>query len=321
MNKQQVKELLAKHQTGALSDEEKAALDTWYINESKKSKPKLTENEISTISQRLKSQLPLSYSTNQPRRLWQRIAAASILLLGSSLLYVLLVDKKENIDPKNLIAENQITPAKNSATLLLSNGQKIVLSDQQTGHLTDQLGVTISKTQDGKLIYSVNPFQGEQFALIAYNTLSTSKAEQYQLLLPDSSRVWLNAASSLTFPTRFKGNSRTVELTGEAYFEVAHHKNVPFRVITKEQEIEVLGTHFNVNSYDNENSVKTTLLEGKVKVNPRGLTPAVVLKPGEQAKLTAEQLNISQVDVAHATAWKDGLFRFNGEGNFPGGMI
>ena len=314
MSNQEVKELLTKYQTGALSDQEKVALDTWYLNEFKKDKSTLTESELEDIAQQLKSKLPLKYPRSVNRRLWPQIAAAaSILFICASIIYLFVYNNNENINSDNNISQNIIKPGKNKATLVLANGEKILLSSEQDGHLTNQQGVNISKTEDGKVIYTVSSIESDANTPVQHNTMVTANGEQYQLVLPDGTHVWLNAASSLTFPTQFKGNSRTVELNGEAYFEVAHNPNSPFKVLTKNQEIEVLGTHFNVNSYENESSTKTTLLEGKVKINPKGLTHPVILKPGEQAKLSANSLKIVQVDVAHCTAWKNGQFRFNGE--------
>jgi ferric-dicitrate binding protein FerR (iron transport regulator) len=162
----------------------------------------------------------------------------------------------------------------------------------------------IIKTDSGRLAYNGT---NEKPTEITYNTLSTPKGGQYQLILPDGSKVWLNAASSIRYPTAFVGNSRIVEITGEAYFEVMHNSKVPFEVKTRSQVIEDIGTSFNVNAYTDEAAIRTTLLEGAVKVDN------VVLKPGEQAEAdngTQKITVIKGVDIQRAVAWKNGIFSF-----------
>jgi transmembrane sensor len=146
---------------------------------------------------------------------------------------------------------------------------------------------------------------------VVYNTISTPRGGQYQLMLADGSKVWLNAASSLRFPASFVGKERKVELLGEAYFEVAKNAKMPFKVKVNGMEVEVLGTHFNINSYENESTIRTTLLEGSVKINKNNSSS--LLKPGQQAQMNkaGEIKIINDADVEEAIAWKEGKFQFD----------
>jgi transmembrane sensor len=209
--------------------------------------------------------------------------------------------------------KNDIPPGSNKAILTLGNGHKIILADAKNGQLADDANTKITKAKDGRLIYNTtaNSAQAEQQA-IDYNTISTPNGGQYEVVLPDGTKVWLNASSSLRYPTRFMGNERKVELWGEAYFEVAHNKAMPFKVKTVKQEIEVLGTHFNVNAYTDEPATKTTLLEGSVKITAAN-TQSVVIKPNQQALLNSDGFNVHEVDADEFIAWKNGYFEFSEE--------
>ncbi|MNX85526.1 fec operon regulator FecR [compost metagenome] len=148
----------------------------------------------------------------------------------------------------------------------------------------------------------------------SYNTIETPKGGQYQLILPDGSKVWLNAASSLTFPTSFVSlKTRKVELIGEAYFEIAKNKTSPFIVKSAKQEVKVLGTHFNINSYADEQSTTTTLLEGSVNIVSLNKAENIILKPGQQSTLNNNKINVTEINTEEAIAWKNGLFIFNDE--------
>lgn len=241
------------------------------------------------------------------------VAAACILMVIASALF--FFNHKTVLSTNTIV--HAIIPGKNSATLTLANGKKIVLSDVANGELAKEAGVKISKSADGQIVYEIIGTAKNSNQL---NTLSTSNGETYRIRLPDQSEVWLNAASTIKYPVSFaKHATRKIELTGEAYFEIARDKKHPFIVESKEQRIEVLGTHFNVNAYANENNVKTTLIEGSVKVqrlNSNGKTlgaEQAILKPGEQSFLSTDELNIRQADVEEAIAWKMGFFKFRDE--------
>lgn len=200
-----------------------------------------------------------------------------------------------------------IAPGKDGATLTLADGTQVVLDSLGNGVIANQNGTQVL-LKDGELAYNST---GERPLETAYNTITTSKGRQFSLLLPDGTRVWLNAASSVRYPTAFSGKARQIEMTGEAYFEVAKDIKRPFLVnVNNAAEVEVSGTHFNVNAYENENTINTTLLEGRVKVN------ATLIRPGQQAQVgnkTQPAIKvINNVDIDKVMAWRNGLFNFNG---------
>ena len=241
----------------------------------------------------------------------QRIAVAASIT-GLTLIAVFLLINKSGTNKivKAKAGKHQfnedVFPGGNKATLTLADGSRIVLNDAQNGTLTQQGNAKIVKL-DGKLFYSQNNSNSKE---VVYNTISTPKGGQYQLELPDGSLVWLNASSSIHFPTSFAANERRVEVTGEAYFEVAKNLSKPFIAAVNNSEVRVLGTHFNINSYNDEDDVTTTLLEGSVKfVN--GAT-ANILKPGQQSQLAKNGsiTVVNNVDVDKVVAWKNGVFDF-----------
>lgn len=239
-----------------------------------------------------------------------QIAACVLLVSGTTLL--LYPRYKSNFAAKKLkraTAQILVQPGSNKATLTLSDGSSIDLDDSKAGTLCKQGTVTVGKREDGSLVYQSS---GSQNAVALYNTITTPKGGQYQLVLSDGTRVWLNAASALKYPATFNGSDRKVELTGEAYFEVAKNKNMPFKVSLNSMSIEVLGTHFNVNAYADEPEVTTTLLEGAVKLtNASGQS---TLNPGQQATFGEQnKFKIREVNTDEAIAWKNGYFIFDNE--------
>jgi transmembrane sensor len=245
---------------------------------------------------------------------WLSVAALLLLCAGTALFFYL---QNAAVEPQF----SAIVPGSHKAILTLSDGSKIVLDQAAKGSLANQAGVQITKSNEGQLIYSVMAQQeGGSVAGSAdlTNTISTPKGGQYQVNLPDGTKVWLNAASELKFPLSFaKLRERRVELHGEAYFEVEKDASKPFIVKSDRQYVQVLGTHFNINSYADEKETKTTLLEGSVKVSPIHGRDAdqVVLKPGLQAQLIAgtKQIKVMHVDVQAEVAWKNGQFFFEDE--------
>lgn len=236
------------------------------------------------------------------------IAAASIILIGSVGAYYYRVNTTLQ---RNIFAAD-ITPGKNKATLKLSSGKIISLTDIGKGSITEDMGVSISKTEDGQIVYEANEQTDKN--KIQNNTISTPSGGQWQIKLPDGTQVWLNALSSLTYPTSFNGkNERRITLSGEAYFEVSKNEQQPFIVETEKQDVKVLGTHFNVSAYADEPLVKTTLLEGSVQVTQAGNKATYILKPGEQSELSSVGIKIEEVDAEDAIAWKNGYFIFNNE--------
>lgn len=252
--------------------------------------------------------------SQQPRFLWPKaVAAAAAVVLMVLSVGGYFYAQNRSIETENRLSVNthDVDPGGNKATLTLADGSKISLTDANNGELAKQSGVKISKSKNGELVYSVIASDATP---LAYNTISTPKGGVYQVNLPDGTKVWLNAASSIKFPTTFAQLSqRKVELEGEAYFEVAKNKKVPFVVSTGGQQVQVLGTHFNISSYSDEGELKTTLLEGSVKVIAAN---TIVLKPGQQSNLKRNgsgDLKVSTANITQVMAWKNGFFHFEKE--------
>lgn len=283
-----------------------------------------------TISSLMDGTWQEMFETQQPavipmyKRIWYKVAVAASILLLLSLGTYFIFNKSApkqiaEVEKQQQIHKDDVAPGGNKAILTLANGSQIVLDSTTNGALTQQGNTKIIKLNDGQLIY--NPLNHSSTSLgtgkILYNTISTPKGGQYQIVLADGSRVWLNAASSLRFPTAFTGKERKVELSGEGYFEVAKNAAMSFRVSVNDMQVEVLGTHFNVNAYSDESAIKTTLLEGSVKVkserSANSVSRSALLKPGEQADFTKDhnfKIN-SHPNLEEVVAWKDGNFEFN----------
>lgn len=250
------------------------------------------------------------------KQLWLKlgVAAAMMVFVGFGA-YVLLRQDKNVIAKKNIAKAKQahdVLPGGNKAILTLANGKTITLDSAKNGLLVNEGSARIHKTRDGQLVYETDK-NGDNSAA-PMNTVSTPRGGQYQLVLDDGSKVWLNSASSLSFPAVFKGKTREVEITGEAYFEVAKNAKMPFRVKVNNTVVEVLGTHFNIMAYNDEAVMKTTLLEGSVKIsNSQNFS---MLKPGQQAQLNQNGpiKVIDNPDADDAIAWKEGIFQFRDAG-------
>ncbi len=219
----------------------------------------------------------------------------------------------ENKEPDAVI---DIEPGENKAILTLGDGSKIILDDAKNGVLANQGGNSVLKAAEGEVIYSFlsevnDSLVQDELAPVVYNTIETPKGGKFQIKLPDGSKVWLNAASSLRFPTAFNGTKRQVELKGEAYFEVSPDKSKIFEVNTRNQVVQVLGTHFNINAYLDEPTVNTTLLEGSVRVSDLRTNISQLLKPGEQSQLSEHIEIINMKNTNEAVAWKEGYFQFD----------
>ncbi len=232
-------------------------------------------------------------------RYWWAAAAAVLLLLSAGI----YLTRQPGPAPQAQV--HDVLPGTDKATLTLADGSVIPLDSAGSQVLLQ--GATAIRQQGGQLIYDAGETAGD----ITYNTLHTPRGGQFRITLPDGTSVWLNAASSLRYPTAFTGKERTVEITGEAYFEVTKNPRMPFRVkIAGQAEVEVLGTRFNITAYENEHTIKTTLMEGSVKMHAKG--QALVLTPGQQAELNAagQLLIVKDANTAQATA-KDAFFTFN----------
>jgi hypothetical protein len=273
------------------------------------------QSVFNAISSRIKQQEDTELINNGNRRLipyrWLAgIAALVFLTVGAGWFFMKSNDKGQ----KGNTYAHVIKPGVNKATLTLANGKKIILTDSLHGQLANEAGVKVSKTKQGEIIYTTGSNEDNGQPALQYNTLTTKRGEQFQIVLPDGSHVWLDAASSLKYPIAFKGTERKVELTGQGYFEVSHNAAMPFIVKTAKTEVQVLGTHFNVSAYDDDRDTKTTLLEGAVRIS--SAKGSAVLKPGEQAILNnMGLLTINKdVNVGMEVAWKNGLFDFKKAG-------
>ncbi|MDR6784626.1 transmembrane sensor [Pedobacter africanus] len=249
------------------------------------------------------------------KKIWKMwIAAAAMLIILGSWFYYSFNQNNGSKGRQDLLAARNIGPGKNGATITLNNGETIQLSDTQNGVLIAGDGLAYT---DGSPVSSDLKLRSGQAAEL---TASTAKGQTYIFTLPDGTKVWLNAESKISFAQQFVKKTREVFLEGEAYFEVTKNKLKPFIVKSRNQQVEVLGTHFNVSSYKNEGSVKTSLLEGSVRVRQTGTAGnEVVLEPSQQANNNFNNLKISHVDPKEVLDWKNGGFAFNG-GDFAAGM-
>ena len=315
MDTKRINELIDKYANGTATSAEEREINEWY-RETAYRDAEFPDNEDETYH----SMLETLNKATKPKfnfknsRKWSLAATITVFLAtGITLYFTNHNAKKESVK----LTKNLILPGKIRAVLTLANGKKIYLNDAADGDLATQGNIQVIKTKKGQLIYtvrnstSINGSAINPGGPIGYNTIETPAGGQYQIILPDQSKVWLNAMSSIKFPVSFsRFNERRIELSGEAYFEVEHDKEHPFKVVTAKQEVEDLGTHFDVNAYTDEPSAKTTLLEGSVKINAGGETS--LLKPGQQVKVTSK-LIISDVNTQAVIAWKNGYFMFDDE--------
>ncbi|MBB5438584.1 ferric-dicitrate binding protein FerR (iron transport regulator) [Pedobacter sp. AK017] len=318
-SKAYIRELAHKWRIGTLTNEERQNLEAWdkgHADEILQLEEGSDPNEI--LGRMLTSVLADDSAQRAPAakviRIWPRIAVAAamaVVVFGAGLFYI---NQKSQDKSRVAVYQKDIEPAGNKAYLTLSNGKRIALDDATNGNIATQSNVQVSKTADGQLTYRAVEHSSSTNLPVAYNTIETPKGGKYEIMLPDGTHVWMNAGSKLKYPVSFASlKERRIELQGEAYFQVAHNKKIPFRVSSSGQTVEVLGTHFNVNAYADEKVVKTTLLEGSVKILQSNSQDYKLLKPGEQASLLADRIQVSQADTEQAVAWKNGDFIFADE--------
>lgn len=314
MKRDKASELLEKYHNGTCNEHEKAAVDTWYNfhGANQKSSPDIEDLD----ARKLIIWKKIQYDRNKQRIFLlniRRFAAAACILIiaGISIYFYKRMISENHSAHTNLVS--QIQPGKNGATLTLANGKKIRLMEAAEGELAKESGVVVTKTKSGELIYTVRERTGAWAGSEKLNELTTANGETFQVQLPDGTKAWLNAASSLKFPAAFSGIERNVELTGEAYFEVSKNKLKPFIVMAKGTRTVVLGTHFNIMAYKDEPVVKTTLIEGSVQLSKGNIK--VVLKPGQEGRMANNdtEFSVTEVDANAAVAWKNGLFVFEDE--------
>ena len=311
MNKKKAKALLIKYENGELLRDEQLRLNQWYLEQAVASKETLSEEALKESYDYLKNNLPV-LSGSRTVKLWPRlvgIAAAVTAIIVGTWFYIRQTAPTQKATAHSEITLNDIAPGKQGATLTLANGKKIRLGNAANGELAKEAGLVITKAANGQLIYEVEKGHGE---LSKVNTLTTARGETYEVRLPDGTLVWLNAASSLSYATKpNERGERKVKLEGEGYFEVAKDKDHPFVVQTRGQEVEVLGTHFNISSYADDEVEKTTLVEGSIRLSSGGR--ARLLKPGQQANIKGAGISVEDVDTDQAIAWKNKEFMFQSE--------
>lgn len=314
MNGEELLNLYEKFLNGQCSDAEKAHLES-HMDDIKLSTEvwEDTEAEKHNAYQRIWGKLSESLPSQQnPVKIYPSgwIKMAALLFIASSVALIFIKTSKhpEPIAQLAIRHSRKIMPGGNKAVLTLSNGSTIVLNDARNGKLTTQSGTQVVKAKDGMLVYRTAEHHSAWATEM--NTVSTPRGGQYQLLLADGTKVWLNAASSLKFPAAFTGKERRVELSGEAYFEVSKNPAKPFIVHSSQQEVLVLGTHFNIKAYEEEGMVRTSLLEGKVNISAHGELASLVA--GQEAvQKTNGDIRVKEADVAQSISWKNGLFQFN----------
>ncbi|SDG50342.1 protein of unknown function [Pedobacter terrae] len=313
-SKQDLDHLIDKYLSGEATYEERNLLEQSYG----KASARMSEKDISDAHATrihgigMKSWEDLMEQIDEAgakhSNLWPRIltVAASVVIV---FLAIYFLNRNRGVDVKDTNAVvHDVAPGTVGATLTLANGKKIQLAGAASGKLAQEAGVTITKSSNGSLVYEIKDGTSPSGTK---NTLSTANGETYQVRLPDGSMVYLNAASSLTYATSLIENGRrVVTLHGEGYFEIHKDKKHPFIVKTEKQEVEVLGTHFNINSYSDEAAVSTTLLQGSVKV--RTGKKEQMLKPGEQSVNDGKTIKVNQIDVDSSIDWKNGDFNLDG---------
>lgn len=344
-----IEELVLKWKFGHLSATEKAELDLWYasfddallIEDSTGSADELMQRLYLSILEKaaIETPVPSLYPDTTPAkmiedsgiRVWPRVAAAAaIILVLSGAIY--LITRKSQTPAVAKTQVHDFAPGGNKAILTLANGNQIILDSARTGQLAQEQNSAVEKIDGGTIRYTATNSTGANSGKAAgganpatangtspaaaaslYNSISTPRGGQYAVTLSDGTKVVLNAASSMRYPTVFTGNDRSVRLSGEAWFEIAPDKLHPFIIVSGDQEVKVLGTQFNLNAYEDEPSVKTTLLTGSVRVYSRSTRQSYSLSPGQQSILTGTNLSISEADIEEATAWKNGYFMFESE--------
>lgn len=319
MKNKEAKELLDKYLAGACTPYEKRLVEEAYDQSIPQSGEELAEEKraelkIEIWQQVNRNMLPSGKTGVLRRRLITLSAAAIALIAMITGLYFYFSSGAQKDGNHLLAAEQVIVPGGNKATLTFSDGRTIDLSSDKDGLV---MGKNVLRYSDGSQVKGMEESPAERIPQAAYVTLSTPKGGQYQVRLPDGSKVWLNATSSIKYPSSFAGlKERRVELMGEAYFEVAKDKGRPFLVSTERQTVKVLGTHFNINSYADEPAVRTTLIEGAVRVLPlnEGIAKPLELRPGQQSILSEKGLQAVATDVEAAIGWKNGEFVFKNEG-------
>lgn len=322
INYKRCQKLASKWLNNTITEAEKTEFIAWYNSyqdEDLLIPESFAENEQvlkERLMAKIKEKIAADTHVKKPVKSIKRIGiAAAVTLLAVSIGFYLLQPQLEK-HPDEFVQED-VEPGGDRAMLMLADGRTFVLDSLSIGEIAAVSGMKISKTADGQIVYEASPASLEEVGY-SINTISTPRGGQYRVVLPDGTAVWLNSASSLSYPTRFSSNERRVTLlAGEAYFEVKsadrQSGKIPFIVETAGQEVKVLGTAFNINAYEDENGIRTTLVEGSVSVTHSGISGRKTLIPGQQLRFDTKsmQIDVIQVDTDEFSAWKDGFFYFN----------
>jgi hypothetical protein len=307
ISQSEIEKLSYKYQAGTITSSEKQLLDKWYDGHDDSFF--YHSDDKKKVKQRVWQGIHKGISIKQITKLWPKLVAAACILLASGVAIYLVIEKKTSTQTVFTGSSRDINPGGQKAFLILSDGQRIDLNSSNEGTIANQTGTEIKKINSGTLAYTKNP-HARGMNNNGYNTIETPAGGEYQLILPDGTKIWLNASSSLRYPVSFDGEEkRTVSLTGEAYFEVAKDQSHPFEVSTLGQKITVLGTHFNVNSYLDEPGISTALLEGSVMVSNGKENKK--LHPGERSINEGNQIQVLRADLSQDVAWKNGYFEFS----------
>ena len=333
-NSRTISRLLFKYLQGTLTPEEEYELEKWKLQsaENRQFLERLSNeatqgiDTVGTIPGTLEEKIfgkirdkvpELHGNVIRMKGNWWRYAATAavvLILFGYSIMTMMQKERPKQVVAKveQPVVEDVAAPDGNYASITLAGGEKIDINGSSRGTLASQGKVQVIKSADGLIIYKVAT--GRVRGKMQFNTLANPKGSKViGMVLEDGTKVWLNAGSSLTYPVAFIGKERKVSITGEAYFEVAKKKSMPFRIMKGEMMVEVLGTHFNVNAYGDEPHMKVTLLEGAVKVSSGNVSG--ILKPGQQAKVKDNDINVqSDINIDQVMAWKNGYFSFEKAG-------
>lgn len=319
MNRDKFDILIHKYQHGELKGAEKELMDQWFDSLASDESGRWTAKEREALQRKIMAKLDIEKQAVPTRfiafKKWIPYAAAVFLIATVGSIY--LFYSRSHIVQVPMMSETEIGsghenigPGRNKATLMLANGTTVTLSEAYGGIVTEEGEI---KYEDGNTLFAEEQIGTE----IPYATLVIPRGGQYQVVLPDGSKVWLNSSSTLKYPLRFSEGERTVELEGEAYFEVAQRQTlsgerIPFVVTTSHQTVEVLGTTFNVFAYADETETKTTLVSGEVRVVRSDTKQSGMLRPGEESVVQGSSgIQVKPTNIDAATAWKSGIFHFD----------
>ncbi|WP_285008272.1 FecR family protein [Pedobacter faecalis] len=313
MDKQGFEKLIDRFLDGEATEAEQALLQSWYHGLEIADAEGLSDKQLLDILA-----LKHEYMMDEPqsfRLSYRWIAVAALLLMVLSVGIYTLILNPGGGSAEPVRSAITIPPGGNKAILTLADGSRVLLGTTAgSGKVKEQGGVRLVEQGNGKLAYLIDGNSASSDGEKLMNNIRTPRGGQYQVTLSDGTRVWLNSASSISYPADFPAGERRVEISGEVYMEVAHDETRPFRVVSGQQTVEVLGTMFNINIYPDEPAVRTTLLEGSVRVIPGSnvsTTSIAVLKPGQQSILAGGSVKIASADVEPVIAWKNGIFKFN----------